>query len=136
MAAIALAAANRWTGTAGARWVRGRPGAPGAPAYTINGVLHHRVVRTDNIFSIQSYCSNHFGISGSDFLRQFDLPETFDSINEEDAFAPPPTKGSKGKASSAPAEKWRKASEAVDDGEGAAAAGEADGADYDAGDFE
>jgi len=91
---------------------------------------------TDNIFSIQSYCSNHFGISGSDFLRQFDLPETFDSINEEDAFAPPPTKGSKSKATSAPAEKWRKASEAADDGEGAAGAGEADGADFDAGDFE
>ena len=59
--------------------------------------------RADNIFSIQSYCGTNFGISGSDFLAQFDLPETFDSINEGDALAPPPAASG--------GLKWKKASE-------------------------
>ena len=76
--------------------------------------------RPDNIFSIQSYCTSHFGLSGADFLAQFDLPETFDSIGEADAHAPPPAPSG--------ASKWRKASEAAagDDGDAGAAGGDMD----------
>jgi hypothetical protein len=86
-------------------------------------------MRADNIFSIQSYCTSHFGLSGADFLAQFELPETFDSIGENDALAPPPApkgkgKGS-GKATATEVPTWKKASE--DDEGGAGARGGDDG---------
>ena len=95
----ALAAANRWTGTL--------PAHARALAFFsrphLTPTLALAFSRADNIFSIQSYCGTNFGISGSDFLAQFDLPETFDSINEGDALAPPPAASG--------GLKWKKASE-------------------------
>lgn len=35
---------------------------------------------TDNIFSLQSYCSSHFAIERSQFNEQFSIPEDFDYI--------------------------------------------------------
>lgn len=35
---------------------------------------------TDNIFTLQSFCSNNFGIERSQFNEQFGLPEDFDYI--------------------------------------------------------
>lgn len=35
---------------------------------------------TDNIFSLQSYCSSHFAIERSRFNEQFSIPEDFDYI--------------------------------------------------------
>ena len=35
---------------------------------------------TDNIFSLQSYCSNHFSIERSQFNEQFSIPDDFDYI--------------------------------------------------------
>lgn len=35
---------------------------------------------TDNIFTIQSYCTNNFGISRSDFAAQFGIPEDLDYV--------------------------------------------------------
>lgn len=35
---------------------------------------------TDNIFTLQSYCSNHFSIERSQFNEQFSIPEDFDYI--------------------------------------------------------
>ncbi|KAJ1957544.1 Meiotic nuclear division protein 1 [Dispira parvispora] len=36
---------------------------------------------TDNIFILQSYCSNKFMIPAADFNRQFGIPEDFDNID-------------------------------------------------------
>ena len=36
---------------------------------------------TDNIFAIQSYCSNNFGLASADFNEQFGIPENFDYIS-------------------------------------------------------
>ncbi|KAJ1644407.1 Meiotic nuclear division protein 1 [Dispira simplex] len=36
---------------------------------------------TDNVFILQSYCSNKFMIPAADFNRQFGIPEDFDNIN-------------------------------------------------------
>ncbi|KAI8813481.1 meiotic nuclear division protein 1 [Cladochytrium replicatum] len=35
---------------------------------------------TENIFAVQSYVSNNFNISTSDFNKQFNIPEDFDTI--------------------------------------------------------
>lgn len=35
---------------------------------------------TDNVFQLQSYCVNNFGISRGDFLEQFGLKEDFDYV--------------------------------------------------------
>ena len=35
---------------------------------------------TDNVFALQSYCSNNFSISRADFAVQFGVPEDFDYI--------------------------------------------------------
>lgn len=36
---------------------------------------------TDNIFALQSYCGNNFGLSKSDFDTQFGISEEFDYVN-------------------------------------------------------
>lgn len=35
---------------------------------------------TDNIYSLQSYCSQKFGLASSDFNKQFEIPEDFDYV--------------------------------------------------------
>lgn len=35
---------------------------------------------TDNIFALQSYCANSFGISRSDFAVQFGISEDLDYV--------------------------------------------------------
>lgn len=35
---------------------------------------------TDNIFTLQSYCSNQFNISRQDFNSQFNIPEELDYV--------------------------------------------------------
>jgi hypothetical protein len=35
---------------------------------------------TDNIFTLQSYCANNFGIGRSDFATQFEVPEDLDYV--------------------------------------------------------
>ena len=35
---------------------------------------------TDNIFSLQTYCGNKFGISKADFDSQFEIPDDFDYV--------------------------------------------------------
>jgi hypothetical protein len=35
---------------------------------------------TDNIFTLQSYCSNNYNIARSDFYTQFGLPEDLDYV--------------------------------------------------------
>lgn len=35
---------------------------------------------TDNIFSLQSFCSNKFSLAKSDFDSQFGIPDDFDNI--------------------------------------------------------
>lgn len=36
---------------------------------------------TDNLFTIQSYCSNNFNISRTDFSNQFGIPEELDYVS-------------------------------------------------------
>ncbi|CAG8478850.1 9063_t:CDS:2 [Acaulospora morrowiae] len=35
---------------------------------------------TENIFLLQSYCSNKFGMERADFYKNFDIPEDFDTL--------------------------------------------------------